>query len=70
MAMTCSPFSLRSQVESVLDLVLRAILLFGPCGAILPSRPLIAHAVARRGSQGRAQRAEGLSLTDPSTAAR
>ncbi len=68
--LTCSPFSLQSQVESVLDLVFRAILLFGPCGAILPSRPLVLQAVARRGSQGRAQRAEGLSLTAPSTAAR
>jgi hypothetical protein len=38
---TCSPLSLRSEVESVLDLVFRAILLFGPCGAILPSRSLM-----------------------------
>ena len=68
---TCSPSSLQSQVESVHLLFCNVILLFGPCGAILPSRPHVGFAVARRGGQGRRffSAAAGLSLTVPSTMA-
>jgi len=39
-----------------------SLLLFDPAGGLLPPRPRISGAVARRGGQGRAQRAGGLSL--------
>jgi hypothetical protein len=46
-------------------------ILFGRAASILPSRPHISIAVARSGGQGRRffSAAEGLSLTDASTAA-
>src|SRR5258706_15520925 len=50
---------------------LHSILLFDPRRELLPSRPHISIAVARSGGQGRRffSAAEGLSLTDASTAA-
>jgi hypothetical protein len=61
-----------SRVRHVIFVVLRRfILLFDPRASILPSRPNITVAVAHSDGQGRRlfSAAEGLSLTNASTAA-